>query len=217
MLSSRAMLLVGLGPEQHYSHWRVDVRVRLVAPPLAVPYIQSNRQTRGHREALIHQLIFHRPRLFVWIFPVVPTEFCCVERASGLGTVREFVEGLTVDIQIEGNCESGERAKLQRNLLWNGGKESATRSLSSTLPATICFLFLDHHHRVVSHALIGRFAFLPPFLPPGKTVPGAVGSRAGLAAPSPMSCDPLHDRSSSHTGGRGGLTWQAHCEFVESF
>jgi hypothetical protein len=20
-----------------------------------------------------------------------------------------------------------------------------------------------------------------------------------------------------HTGGRGGLTWQAHCEFVESF
>ena len=52
------MLLVRLGPEQYYGHWRVDVRVYLVATPPVVPYIQSNRQTRGHREGRIHQLTF---------------------------------------------------------------------------------------------------------------------------------------------------------------
>jgi hypothetical protein len=56
MLSGRAMLLVGLEPEQYYGHWRVGVRVRLVTTPPAVSYIQSNRQTQGHREALIHRL-----------------------------------------------------------------------------------------------------------------------------------------------------------------
>jgi hypothetical protein len=49
----------------------------------------------------------------------------------------------------------------------------------------IRFLSFDHHHRSCSHALIGWIAFLPPFLPPGKTVPGAVGLRAGSGSAFP--------------------------------
>ena len=61
---------------------------------------------------------------------MVLIEFCCAERASGLGTVREFVEGLTVSIQIEGNCGSRERAKFRRNLLWNRWRRGIRNSIS---------------------------------------------------------------------------------------
>jgi hypothetical protein len=89
-------------------------------------------------------------------------------------------------------------------------------------PPTFCrlirFLSFDHRHRSCSHALIGRIAFLPPFLPPGKTVPGAVGLRAGSGSafpdvkPSIMASHPSTrtPTPSLLVGGstRSGTIWQ---------
>ena len=65
---------------------------------------------------------------------------------------------------------------------WNRGPHSNHRTLMEypvrgrySPLQNIRFLSFDHHHRSDSHALIGQIAFPPPSLPPGKTVPGAVG------------------------------------------